>query len=142
MQLARRDSILARRKQVESYYHEQVQTFEGIKPPYVAADVDEVHWMLYVVHLGKRFTASARNQIVEDMESAGVELAPYCVPLHQDFHYQQLGWKRGQLSTTDRIADRALALPFHSNLDHDQVKFIVKTLKDACTNVGAGAAIY
>lgn len=142
MQLSRRDSILARRKQVESYYHEQVQTFEGIKPPYVAADVDEVHWMLYVVHLGKRFTASARNQIVEDMESAGVELAPYCVPLHQDFHYQQLGWKRGQLSTTDRIADRALALPFHSNLDHDQVKFIVKTLKDACTNVGAGAAIY
>ncbi|HVR54492.1 MAG TPA: aminotransferase class I/II-fold pyridoxal phosphate-dependent enzyme, partial [Pseudorhodoferax sp.] len=59
-QLAGLDERLARRKQVEAWYHEQMQSFEGIKPPYLADDVDEVHWMLYVVHLGKRFTASAR----------------------------------------------------------------------------------
>ena len=141
-QLERIDDILARRKQIEALYHEQMQTFEGIKPPHIAAGVDEVHWMLYVVHLGKRFTASARNQIVDDLDSNAIEVAPYSVPLTQDFHYQQLGWKRGSLPTTDRIGDRALALPFHGALDEDQVGFIVKTLKDACTNVGAGAAIY
>jgi dTDP-4-amino-4,6-dideoxygalactose transaminase len=42
-QLARIDDILARRKQVEGYYLDQVQTFEGIKPPYVAPEVEEVH---------------------------------------------------------------------------------------------------
>ena len=141
-QLARIDSILARRKRVEGWYLEQMRTFEGIKPPYLGADVDEVHWMLYVVHLGARFTASARRQIIDDLAADRIEAAAYCQPLHQQFHYQQLGMARGQLPLTERIADRALALPLHAGLDADQVRFVVKTLKDASVNVGAGAAIY
>lgn len=141
-QLERIDTILRRRMQVEQWYHIQMQSFEGIKPPYCAPDVEEVHWMLYVVHLGKRFTGGARNQIVEDLDASAIECAPYCVPLTAEFHYQQLGFRRGLLPNTDRIADRALALPFHGGLSQDEVRFVVKTLKDACTNVGAGAAIY
>ena len=141
-QLARIDGILARRKAVERIYLEQMSTFEGIKPPYVAPDVDSVHWMLYLVHLGKRFTASALAQIVDDMATEHVEVVPYCMPLHQQFHYAQQGWRRGQLPLTERIADRALALPLHGHLAHDQVEFIVDTLKDSSINVGAGAEIY
>jgi perosamine synthetase len=141
-QLRRIDEILARRKQVETWYFSEMQSFEGIKPPYLADHVDEVHWMLYVVHLGKRFTASARTQMIEDLEACGIESAPYSEPLHQQFFYQQLGWTRGQLPDTERIGDRALALPLHGHLDADQVKYIVKTLKDTSVNVGAGAAIY
>jgi len=142
VQLRRIDEILMKRKQVESWYHKEMQSFEGIKPPYLADDIDEVHWMLYKIHLGKRFTGSARNQIIEDMDSNAVESAIYCVPLHQQFHYQQAGWHRGLLPNTERIGDRSLTLPFHTHLDEDEVKYIVKTLKDASVNVGAGAAIY
>ena len=71
-----------------------------------------------------------------------IETAAYCNPLHQQFHYRQLGWKRGMLRNAERIGDRALALPLHGHLDADHVAFIVKTLKDASVNVGAGAAIY
>lgn len=141
-QLERIDEILARRKRVEGWYQGQMQSFEGIKPPYLGADVDEVHWMLYVVHLGKRFTASARNQIADDLDASGIEATAYCHPLHQQFHYQRLGHRRGDLPDTERIADRALALPLHGHLDEDQVRFVVKSLKDASVNVGAGAAIY
>jgi dTDP-4-amino-4,6-dideoxygalactose transaminase len=141
-QLARIDQILARRKAVEAMYLEQMLSFEGIKPPYVAPDVDAVHWMLYVVHLGKRFGASACAQIVDDLATEQVEILPYCQPLHQQHHYMQLGWKRGRLPLTERISDRALALPFHGHLQADHVEFIVATLKDSSVNVGAGAAIY
>lgn len=141
-QLERIEDILARRKQVEQHYRAQVQTFEGIKPPYIADDVDEVCWMLYVVHLGKRFTASARDQLIDDLETNAVEVAAYSRPLHQQFFYSQFGYRRGQLPDTERIGDRALALPFHGGLDGDQVKFVVKTLKEAATNVGAGIPIY
>jgi len=40
------------------------------------------------------------------------------------------------------VADRAVALPFHTHLTDDQIGFIVSTMKDASINVGAGAAIY
>jgi dTDP-4-amino-4,6-dideoxygalactose transaminase len=145
-QLAGLDERLARRKQVEAWYHDEMQSFEGIKPPYLAQDVDEVHWMLYVVHLGKRFTQSARAQMIDDLKACGIEAAAYSHPLHEQFHYMNhsdtIGRKRGVLPDTERIGDRALALPLHTRLDREQVKYIVKTLKDTATNVGAGAAIY
>lgn len=141
-QLSRIDDILLRRKQVEAWYHAEMQSFEGIKPPYLADHVDEVHWMLYQVHLGKRFTASARQQLIEDLDANNVASAAFCQPLHQQFFYQQQGWKRGALPNTERIGDRSLVLPFHGHLDADHIRFIVKTLKDASVNVGAGAAIY
>lgn len=145
-QLSDLDERLMRRKQVETWYHQEMQSFEGVKPPYLADNVDEVHWMLYVVHLGKRFTASARAQMIDDMKACGVETAAYSHPLHQQFFYMNasgaVGRQRGALPDTDRIGDRALALPLHTGLDAAQVKYIVKTLKDTATNVGAGAAIY
>ncbi|WP_298829339.1 DegT/DnrJ/EryC1/StrS aminotransferase family protein [uncultured Piscinibacter sp.] len=141
-QLARLDEILERRKAVEANYLAQMLSFEGIKPPYVAPGVDAVHWMLYIVHLGKRFTASACAEVVEDLATECIESVMYCQPMHQQHHYMQQGWKRGALPLTERIADRALALPLHGALTAEHVEFIVKTLKDSSVNVGAGAAIY
>jgi len=145
-QLARIDAILERRRQAVARYLEQMQSFEGIKPPYLAPHVDEAHWMVYVVHLGKRFTADATAQIVEDLGTAQVEAVAYCgpgrVPLHLHPHYARQGWKRGDLPLAERIGERALALPLHGHLDEEQIRFIVQTLKDSSLNVGAGAAIY
>src|SRR5450631_117638 len=89
-QRARIGDILAKRKVVEAHYHEQMQSFEGIKPPYIADDVDEVHWMLYTVHLGKRFSVSTCEQIIDDLASQYIEAVLYCQPLHQQFHYLQV----------------------------------------------------
>lgn len=141
-QLERLDEILLRRKQVEAYYLKHVQFFEGIKPPYIGPDVDEVYWMLYLVHLGTRFTRTMRNQIIEDLASQEVEAAAWCQPLHQQFYYSCFGCKRGDLLLTEKIADRCIALPLHGHLNADEVHFIVQAAKDASSNVGAGAAIY
>jgi dTDP-4-amino-4,6-dideoxygalactose transaminase len=141
-QLARIDEILESRKAIEAIYLDEMSSFEGIKPPYIGQDVDVVHFMVWVVHLGTRFTASARKQIVEDLAAEHIEAAPYCKPLHQQFFYHQAGWRRGVLPLAERIGDRALALPFHAHLDEDEIRFLVGTLKDAATNIGAGAAIY
>lgn len=141
-QLDRLDEILLRRKRVESYYLEHIQFFEGIKPPYIAPEVDEVHWMLYLVHLGTRFTRTLRNQIIDDLATEEIEAAAWCQPLHQQFFYSSYGCKRGDLFLTEKIADRGIALPLHGHLSDDEVHFIVQTAKDSSINVGAGAAIY
>ena len=141
-QLDRLDEILIRRKRVEGFYEEHILAFEGIKPSYVAPDVDEVHWMSFVVHLGTRFTRSGRNQIVDDLATEQVEVLAYCNPLHLQYFYGTLGHKKGDLFVTEKVADRSLALPFHAHLDSDTVHFIVSTTKDSSINVGAGAAIY
>ena len=141
-QLKRLDEILERRRLTEQLYDAHMQSFEGIKPPYVAPDVTEVNWFLYLVHLGTRFTRSSRDAIVEDLRVEQVEAAAYCNPLHLQRHYFDLGYRYGDFLVTEKIAERAVALPFHTHLTENQIEFIVETMKDASINVGAGAAIY
>ena len=141
-QLRRLDEILERRRLIEHLYYKYVQSFEGIKPPYVGPDVTEVNWFLYVVHLGTRFTRSSRDSIVEDLRVEQVEAAAYCNPLHLQRHYFESGHRRGDYFVTEKVADRAVALPFHTHLTEDQISFIVETMKEASINDGAGAAIY
>ena len=100
-------------------YRDEMLSFEGIKPPYVAPGVDEVHWMLYVVHLGKRFTASACAEIVEDLATECIESVMYCQPMHQQHHYREQGWQRGehaQVATLPALVrpevDRPGVLPY------------------------------
>lgn len=141
-QLHRLDDILARRSAVAAYYDAHMQSFEGIKPAYMAPEVDEIHWMLYLVHLGTRFSRSSRDAILQDLATEQIEASAFCHPLHRQNHYGGLGYRKGDFFVTEKLADRALALPFHGHLTEDQVGFIVKTAKDASINVGAGAAIY
>jgi len=141
-QLKRIDEIAAKRQQVALWYEDQIKSFEGIKPPYLAPDVTELNWFLYTVHLGTRFSHSSCRAIVEDMHTAGVEAALYSHPLYLERHYIEQGWRKGSCFVTEKVADRAIALPFHTHLTAEQIAFIVKTAKDASVNVGAGAAIY
>lgn len=141
-QLGRLDEILERRRLIEHLYTKHVQSFEGIKDPYIGAHVTDVNWLLYLVHLGTRFTRSSRDAIIEDLRVEDVQAAAYCHPLHLQRHYFELGFRRGDYLVTEKVADRAVALPFHTHLSEDQIAFLVETMKDASINVGAGAAIY
>ncbi|PEQ11737.1 aminotransferase DegT [Novosphingobium sp. PC22D] len=141
-QFERLDVALERRRGIQAMYDGFMQSFEGIKPPYVAPEVEEVHWFLYVVHLGTRFTRSSRDAILEDLRTEAIEAHAYSSPLHLQRAYRERGWKKGDLFVTEKVADRAIALPFHAHLTPEQVAFIVARLKDASINSGAGAAIY
>jgi dTDP-4-amino-4,6-dideoxygalactose transaminase len=141
-QLNRLDEIIARRHLVEELYYKYLQSFEGIKDPYVGPEVTEVNWFLYVVHLGTRFSRSSRDAIIEDLRVEQIESVAYSVPLHLQRYYLDSGYRRGDYFVTEKVADRSVALPFHTHLTEDQIAFIVSTMKDASINVGAGAAIY
>ncbi|WP_238123407.1 MULTISPECIES: DegT/DnrJ/EryC1/StrS family aminotransferase [unclassified Xanthobacter] len=141
-QLNRLEEILERRRYVEHLYYKYVQSFEGIKDPFIGPDVTEVNWFLYAVHLGTRFSKSSRDAIVDDLKVEKVESAAYSTPLHLQRHYFDLGYRRGDYLVTEKVADRAIALPFHTHLTEDEIEFIVATMKDASINVGAGSAIY
>lgn len=142
VQLQRLDDILARRKRIEYGYFTHIKSFEGIKDPYVAPEVTEIHWFMYLVHLGTRFTRSSRDAIVDDLRTEAVEASAYCQPLHRQRAYLAAGASALRLPVTEKVADRTVALPFHGHLSEEQIAFVVQTMKDASVNIGAGSAIY
>ena len=141
-QLKRLEEILEKRKLIEHLYFKHIKSFEGIKDPFLAPDATEVHWFLYVVHLGTRFSRSSRDAIIEDLLVERVESAAYSNPLHTQRRYTDFGYRRGNFLVAEKVADRAIALPFHAHLEESHIEFIVATMKDASVNVGAGAAIF
>ncbi len=142
VQLSRIDEILARRREIALWYEREIKSFEGIKDSYIAPYATEVHWFLYLVHLGTRFSRSSRDAIVEDLLTHEVAGTAYCQPMHRQRFYVEQGSRRGDCPIAEKNGDRAIALPFHGHLGEDQVAFLVRTLKDASINVGAGSAIY
>ncbi len=123
-------------------YFSYMKSFEGIKDPKTGPGVDKVHWFLYTVHLGTRFSRSSRDAIIEDLKTEAIQAAAYSQPLHLQRFYLDRGHRPGDLFVTQKVADRAIALPFHPHLTETQIAFIVGTMKDASINVGAGTAIY
>ncbi|WP_026607692.1 DegT/DnrJ/EryC1/StrS family aminotransferase [Methylocapsa acidiphila] len=140
-QLQRLELILAKRKRAEYWYYDYVKSFEGIKDPFIAPDVTEAHWFLYTVHLGTRFSRSSRDAIIDDLKKEEVEAAAYSMPLHLQPLYFELGYRKTDFLVTEKVADRAVVLPFHAHLTEDQIAFIVGSMKDASINIGAGAEI-
>lgn len=141
VQLQRLELILARRKRAEYWYYDYVKSFEGIKDPFIGPDVTEAHWFLYIVHLGTRFSRSSRDGIIDDLKKEEIEAAAYSMPLHLQPYYFNLGYRKSDFLVTEKVADRAVVLPFHVHLTEDQIAFIVGSMKDASINIGAGAEI-
>lgn len=142
VQLKRLPEILAKRQQVLKWYDAAMQSFEGIKPPYIGDGATEVHPMVYTVHLGTRFTASGRRGVIEDMAAHEIEITDYGQPLYTQQCYLERGATRVDCPVCQKTVDRVLALPLHHKITQDEIAFMVDHLKDATINTGAGAAIY
>jgi dTDP-4-amino-4,6-dideoxygalactose transaminase len=62
--------------------------------------------------------------------------------MHLQAAYRARGWAKGDLFVTEKVADRAIALPFHAHLSEDQIAFIVSRMKESSIHSGAGTPIY
>jgi dTDP-4-amino-4,6-dideoxygalactose transaminase len=82
---------------------------------------------LYVIRHPSRDAFQAR------LRSRGVEtLVHYRVPVHLQEAYRDLGYRRGELPVTERIADEILSLPMHVGLSAADVGEVARAV-NGCT---------
>jgi len=142
LSLSRLPAGLKKRALVLESYQERMRSFEGVKDLYQSPGVDWVNWFAYMVHLGTRFSVLSRNAIVEDLRGAGIEARPFPAPLHLHPWFLDRGFRKGMAPIAEKLAERAIALPFHPAMGDEEASLIVERFKEAATNVGAGSAIY
>ena len=142
MSLRRLPAGLKKRALILESYQESMRSFEGVKDLYQSPSVDFVNWFAYLVHLGTRFSVLSRNAIVEDLCGAGIEARPFPAPLHLHPWFLARGFHKGMAPIAEKLAERAIALPFHPAMGAEEASLIVERFKEAATNVGAGSAIY
>jgi len=129
-QLERIDEILSRRERVAHMYGERLSGLEEVKTPYVAPHV-RLSWFVYVVRLADSFTRADRDRILEGLRERGIGCGKYFSPIHlQPFYRELLGHRPGDFPVAEAVADRTIALPFHSRLTEEEVDYVVSKLKD------------
>ncbi len=78
-----------------------------------------------------RIIKGKRNNIYKQLrrKKIGVSITYHC-PLHLQRAYQDLGYKKGDFPVAERISKEVLCLPMYPHLKQEQLKFVVKNLKN------------
>jgi perosamine synthetase len=117
-QVRRLDELLARRAEVAAGYEERLRDLDVRLPR--AAGGDRHGWQAYVVQLDRR------DEVLAAMRAEGIEAQIGTYALHRLGAYRDQGTFPG----ADQCFDRALALPFHSQLSDSDLDLVVRALTD------------
>ncbi|MDT7044211.1 DegT/DnrJ/EryC1/StrS family aminotransferase [Candidatus Nitronereus thalassa] len=89
------------------------------------------------VHIFNQYTIRAQNrdQLMSYLQEHGIgHKVYYPVPLHLQECYQPLGYQKGDLPVSERMATEVLSLPVYPELPESQMELVVSTIKDFYAN--------
>jgi perosamine synthetase len=125
-QLARYESLLARRRELAGQYDELLRPLP-VRLPQQLEERSHI-FQSYVIHLDERSTPR-RNAIIQDLRKQGVEtnIGTHHMPL-LSYYRQRFGHSPGDFPVSDRVAASALALPLFAGMRREDQRFVVHTL--------------
>lgn len=127
VQVGRLDELLSKRAQVAAWYNERLGDLEAIQTPTIATTTTRMSWFVYVVRVRP---PASRNDVMDELEKAGIPSRPYFSPIHlQSFYRQRFGYQRGDFPITEELGDVSLALPFSSVMTEGEVDRVCEHLR-------------
>ncbi len=134
-QMRRIDGILARRADRAACYREHLRNLPEVALPVFDSAGGCVSWFVFVVRLASSFTGQDRDAVLRFMASRGIQCGRYFPPLHRQPLYVACADCGLDLSVTDQVASRTLALPFFNRLTDAEIAEVCLTLREAIESV-------
>jgi len=126
VQMRRLDELLRKREVVAENYNQMLSKLTGVLPLTVVPYTTRMSWFVYVVRFAPEID---RNLVMTQLGERGIPARPYFSPIHlQPFYQEQFGFKPGDFPEAEAAGNSTLALPFHSNMNLDEIKVVVDTL--------------
>lgn len=138
-QMKRIETNLAQRDWIAHRYHEALCELPDLSLPPRHLPQRRISWFAYVVRLGPQFNRAHRDWIRREMMDLGIECGRYFAPIHLQPIYRREHCRLTDLSVTEAVADRCLALPFFTTLTERQVEEVCSTLAILLRKIGAAA---
>ena len=127
--MERLDEILEKRAKVAEMYNQKFTGMDEVQVPYISPDVTRMSWFVYVIRLADGID---REKVMDYLNNEGVQCKPYFTPIHlQPFYVDMFGFKKGDFPITEDISSRTIALPFFTNLQEEQIDYVVEKVKEA-----------
>lgn len=133
-QMRRLANILDRREEIAQLYHQQLASVAGLTLPIREIPGTRISWFVYVVRLTAGFTIAHRDQIIHDLEQAGIGCGRYFAPIHLQQAYADLA-PGAPLPVTEFVASRTIALPFFNRIGDSEIVTVCEALKEAMRRI-------
>lgn len=117
------DKHIEARQKAAWFYDEHLNDLNGLKVP-VRTE--------YSTHTFHQYTllSERRDELETYLESHGIpSMVYYPKALHLQEAYKSLGFKVGDFPIAERLSKTVLSLPMHTELDIEQMEYIVKAMK-------------
>jgi len=129
-QLKRIDAILERREAVAREYHRRLKDHPLIELPALDPPGRRISWFVFVVRLRAPFPAAQRDSVIREMASRGIACGRYFAPVHLQPVYRTQPHRCMDLTQTELVAPRTLALPFFNRIADEQIEEVCRTLRE------------
>ena len=134
-QMSRIERILAQRENRAACYREQLREVPGLVLPVFEMDAGRVCWFVFVIRLAAQFTQADRDGIVAYMAARGIACGRYFAPVHRQPLYAAYCDRAVDLTVTEQVAARTLALPFFNRIADADIAEVCETLRAAMETV-------
>jgi aminotransferase EvaB len=125
--LRRLGSYIAGRREVAARYEEGLADLTGpggLRLPSVTAGNEHVYYVYVVRH-------PRRNEIIERLKQYDIQLnISYPWPVHTMSGFAKLGYAKGSLPVTERLANEIFSLPMYPSLPQDLQDKVIRSLRE------------
>jgi perosamine synthetase len=132
-QMRRIEEMLARRESRAACYMEHLRGIPDLTLPVFKTNHGRVCWFVFVVRLGASRTRDDRDGVMDFMTARGIGCGSYFAPVHGQPLYAGYADGGHDLTVTDRVAPRTLALPFFNRITDDEIAEVCSALHEAIT---------
>jgi perosamine synthetase len=119
------DDLVKKREEIAKKYLTHLSDFPEIRTQVIKPNV-VMSWFVFVVTLPKSVN---RDIIMKDLELKGIPTRAYFSPVHEQKYFRETGmYKDLDLPVTMDISDRTIALPFHTKMTDEEIRYVVENL--------------
>jgi perosamine synthetase len=128
-QLAKCESLRARRQAIARRYSQALPSLEAFEPPFET--IDENHAChLYVIQFNESLLRIGRDRVIEELKLRGIGTSVHFIPLHLHPLYHQLGYRPGQFPNAEQRFNRAISLPIFPGMTDDEIDRVIEALHE------------
>ncbi|MCD6163377.1 MAG: DegT/DnrJ/EryC1/StrS family aminotransferase [candidate division Zixibacteria bacterium] len=112
------------RRKVAHNYDKQLSGLNGVRTPYVND---------YNYHIYHQYTLTVENRekLQAELKSKEIGFATYYpIPLHLQDCYNDLGYKKGDLPVSEKLAEKVISIPIYPEMPQDQQAYVIETIRE------------
>jgi dTDP-4-amino-4,6-dideoxygalactose transaminase len=131
-QLKRLPSVISRRRELASRYHERLSPLSGVVVPR-EPEWARSNWQSYAVRLAQGLD---QRRVMQRLLNAGIATRRGVMNAHREAAYPPGTWRSaGNLARSEQAQDTAIILPLYHQMTEADQDLVVRTLEAATRNV-------